>query len=82
MALFDENYLNRILVKLLAAYNNVKLYGSKHNVSEKSLDELFEILSEALKQSEEFNIVLRGLHIYIMAKGSRYPLQISLLLSK
>lgn len=68
MALFDENYLNRILVKLLAAYNNVKLYGSKHNVSEKSLDELFEILSEALKQSEEFNIVLRGLHIYIMGE--------------
>jgi HD-GYP domain-containing protein (c-di-GMP phosphodiesterase class II) len=68
MALFDENYLNRILVKFLAAYNNVKLYGSKHNVSEKSLDELFEILSEALKQSEEFNIVLRGLHIYIMGE--------------
>ena len=68
MALFDENYLNRILVKLLAAYNNVKLYGSKHNVSEKSLDELFEILSEALKQSEEFSIVLRGLHIYIMGE--------------
>jgi len=68
MALFDENYLNRILVKLLAAYNNVKLYGSKHNVSEKSLDELFEILSEALKQLEEFNIVLRGLHIYIMGE--------------
>uniref|UniRef100_A0A7C2K1W7 HD-GYP domain-containing protein n=1 Tax=candidate division WOR-3 bacterium TaxID=2052148 RepID=A0A7C2K1W7_UNCW3 len=68
MATLDENYMNRIIAKFLSAYNNVKLYGIKHNVSEKSLGELFEILSESLKQADEFNFVLRGLHIYLMGE--------------
>ncbi len=61
----DENIQNRVMARLLAAYNNIKLYGSKHNVSEKSLSDLKEVLDILFKEMEEFTIVFRGWHVYI-----------------
>ncbi|MGB9824732.1 MAG: HD-GYP domain-containing protein [Candidatus Hydrothermia bacterium] len=65
MNLQNEKYQNQLLTSFLQALNNVKLYGIKHPVSEKSLREFKESIDLVLNELSEFSISFRGWHTYI-----------------
>jgi HD-GYP domain-containing protein (c-di-GMP phosphodiesterase class II) len=65
MSLQNEKFQNNLLTAFLQTLNNVKLYGDKHPVSEKSLRDLKENIDVVLNEFSEFSISFRGWHIYI-----------------
>ncbi|HRD22759.1 MAG TPA: HD-GYP domain-containing protein [Candidatus Hydrothermia bacterium] len=64
MNIHDERNQTMIFTRFLSAFHNIKLYGSTHNVSEKSLIELKDTIDSILQENDEFTLVFRGWHVY------------------
>ncbi len=65
MNLQNEKIQIRILSDILQVVNNFKLYGPNHNVSEKSLFQLKQVINDLTEEQPEFSISFSGWHVYL-----------------
>jgi len=65
MSVLDEGFQNRAIGELLASINNVKLYGEKHAITQKSVEAFKSLVEETLQSFDDFTIGIRGWHVYI-----------------
>ncbi len=64
----EGEFYTSVLIKTLVLVNNMRLYGPDHNITQKSLSEFDGLLKNIFSQFDEFTLLIRGWHIYLMGE--------------